>query len=201
MTATHKSWLTRRRVFAVAFLLVVVLAVAGLVFWTSNGNPEQPVKATFVQSEGTGTLAVILLTNGSRSPLWVHEANDPSDNDKSELVIRYKIVSHSPTGEVTWTTPQQLGLQCVLEEFSAFSYKIKLPTDGRTGHVAVLYETLPKKLPAFLDAARDVWWLVHSAQLKSRWVECEQEIQCPRVLPNGTVEPARLVPKGERKTP
>jgi len=196
-SAAPRPFLTRKRLIAGAMGLVLILAVAWLGLAVVEGDSTGAVKATFVRFEkskdGKSTLAVLLLTNGADSPLWVHEVNNPSE------FIFYKFTSLSPTGEVTWTMPGERGLQFVLDEFTEFTYKVRLPEDGRAGRVAVFCEMLPKKLPRLLSEARKLMWNVYEPSLKPVWAECDQEIQCPRVRPDGTVEPPRLLPAAERQ--
>ena len=126
-------------------------------------------------------------------PLWVHQVGYPPE------LILYKFTSLSPTGNVTWTMPGERGIQFVLYEFTEVTHKVRLPEDGRAGRASVFCEMLPKKLPRLLSEARELLWIVYKPKLKAVWAECDQEIQCPRVRPDGTVEPPRLLPAAERQ--
>jgi hypothetical protein len=187
-----RPFLTRKRLIAGAVGLVLILAVAGLVFGVLQGDSSGAVKVSFVRFEksedGKATLAVLRLTNGTARPLWVHQVDYPPE------VIFYKFASLSPTGEVTWTMPGARGMQFVLYEFTEVTHKLRLPEDGRAGRASVFCEVLPKKLPRLLSEARELLWIVYKPNLKAVWAECDQEIQCPRVLPDGTFEPPRLLP-------
>ena len=196
-SAAPRPFLTRKRLIAGAVGLALILAVAGLVFGVFEGDSSGAVKVSFVRFEksedGKVTLAVLRLTNGTARPLWVHQVNYPPE------LIFYKFASLSPTGEVTWTMPGVRGMQFVLYEFTEVTHKVRLPEDGRAGRASVFCEMLPKKLPSLLSEARELLWIVYKPNLKAVWAECDQEIQCPRLRPDDTVEPPRLLPAAERQ--
>jgi hypothetical protein len=195
--AAPKPIFRRWLVLAGAVGVALILALLGLVFGVFEGDSKGAVKVSIVRFEksndGKATLAVLLLTNGTDRWLQVHEINNPSG------LIFYKFISSSPTGEVVWTPPGPRGGQFVLEEHYAFHFKVSLPEDGRAGRISMFCEMLPKKLPPGLSHARELMWNVYYPALKEVWAVCDQEIQCPKRLPDGTVEPPRLLPAAERQ--
>lgn len=70
---------------------------------------------------------------------------------------------------------------------------VDLPSDGRTGRVAVAYVMPNTALPPLLKRVETLWRRQWPRVAKTNWVADEQLIQCPKKLPDGTVEPPRLL--------
>jgi len=94
-----------------------------------------------------------------------------------------------------FTTP----FQPVLFPHSEVTQGVRLPTDGRRGCVAILCLPPTRSLPGFMRFARSLLWKWNALGLKPFWTECNQEIKCPLVRPDGTVEPPWLVGRTEKK--
>jgi hypothetical protein len=153
-------------------LIVFVLTFAGLGLAASSADAQPGVKVTFVEfgpQLDRGTKVVLNLTNASAQPFIYLR-------DTCIMMERGGFVSQSSTGRVVWIQPQVgPSFRTVLPPGQATNMSVFLPNDGRTGRVGVL---LPK------DRSEPEFHLV----------ECNQQIQCSRVLPDGTIERARLIP-------
>jgi hypothetical protein len=195
-SATRKPQFARRRVIAGAVLLVLVLAVARFVFGVFD--PKPPVKLRFVRFEESSTyagiIAVLVMTNCSAKTYSVQPANSYSGT------VDAYFISQSSTGEVTWGE-QGRNFGLYLRPHEEITRKTRLPEDGRVGRLSVGYimvrtnsvamaRILPKRLCERL-----------MPRFQYLRAFCDEEIQSPKRTPYGTVEPPRLVPKGERKTP
>jgi hypothetical protein len=195
MIATRKPLLTRRRVIAAAVLLV--LAVAGML-GMSDGDSANPVTVTFVRfqpdADGTNTLAVLSLTNRSHKDYWLA----PGDGWKSALEFRW-LASDQSTGPVLGgvRTPPRAYL---LGAGSNILQSIRLLQGGQAVEANVFCYPVRRTTPAFLRGAQELWWRVSGSPNNMVRATCEQEIQCPNRLADGTVEPPRVVPK-DSKTP
>lgn len=71
---------------------------------------------------------------------------------------------------------------------------VALPQDGRTGHVLVWFGERPRPLPAFKRMLRNLW-LFKREVISTDFLQqaSDNPIQCPRVRPDGTIEPPRLL--------
>jgi hypothetical protein len=198
---------TRKRFIVVALVLVAVLAVLGFVFGVFDA--EEPVKVTFIgftnSAEGKFNLAKIELKSASRQiAYW--PAIDPGlgvpvfDLDAPWIIARFR--SRSATGEVIWESgfwrPNPTATFAPPADAELPAY-IELPTDGRTGRVEVFYWHVKPawSVDSWKPSGRRANPL--SGSYLGRWAVCDQVIQCPRMRPDGTVEPARLVQRGEKE--
>jgi hypothetical protein len=200
MTATRKPLLTRRRVIAAAVLLVLVLVMAGLVFGMFDSDSVGRVRATVVgfeeQPNQKSTVAVVTLSNGSHRTVVLGIAFDWN--------VCAGFRSPAPTSAVGWLPPlyvlRSLSL-CSFPPGAVWTNRAALPQDGRSGWLAISYSEQPHRLPAFLKPLDVIGCKLRPPRTTNFDAICDQEIQCPLVLPDGTVQPPRLMPKGERKTP
>jgi hypothetical protein len=195
-----RSFFTRKRLIAGAVLLVLMAAVAGLVFGVFEGDSTGALKVSFVRFEksedGKGTLAWLLVTNQTKSDyyVWVERLAPESSF--------CMIIPSSSTGTLApkWPIePMPFGLQRKLDGFLAFRFGVHLPEDGQKGYVALNCERLPKKLTRILSEAHKLMRIVYDPPQRPVWVLSDEEIQCPKRLPDGTVEPPRLLPVAERQ--
>jgi hypothetical protein len=194
-----KSKFTRRGVILGASGLVLILAVAGVGFGLFGGNSTGSVSTTLVGFEWSADrnsfLAVCYLTNETELEFLLVDIGSAS-----AVLGRF----HSQTGnDVGWlgmgTTADVGWPPSNLQPHAALTVKIPLPNDGHTGRVEVCLGTrrlVPSGPPGRL---RD--WLRYHLPLRKKMPRaiCDQSIQCPRVLPDGTLEPPRLVSASERK--
>ena len=86
-----------------------------------------------------------------------------------------------------------------LSPHSVVKSKVRLPRDGRTNRIAMQCFRPMKKPPGWWQSVRRQWLRLRTPMDDSDWAECDQEIQCPLVRPDGTVEPPRLVPKSKQR--
>jgi hypothetical protein len=166
-------------------------------------DSASPVKVTFVRfeksSDGTSTMAVLLLTNQAKQTSQILHLDDEA--------VACRFVSRSATDEVIWMPRLTNGvgptrfLLYAIPPRSELKGRVQLPEDGRTGRVSVSCLPPPRSIPKFLRFVPSLLSKLWFARLKLFWSECHQEIQCPLAHPDGTVDPPRLVPKGERQTP
>jgi hypothetical protein len=171
-------------------VLVLVLAVAGLGFGVFDGNSAGLRKAMFVRfessSDGTNTFAVLLLTNRSNQTFTLFK---DGNSDKVFGEIRGRI----STGKLEDTV--RLGGNAVpfsLEPGSSATFRVQLPQTGKVVHLAILYIVPARKVPRLLAPVQLFCWRVFATKFV-RWAVCDQEIQCPLLRPDGTVQPPRLL--------
>ena len=191
-SAAPRPPLRRTRLIAGAVVLVLILAVAGLVLWVFEGNSTGALKVHSVRSEksedGVANLAVLLVTNQTKRDYSVFL-------DRKWWRAFGRIVPRCPTGSVEAKRPSATNaITWPLPSFSESEYEVQVPEDGQEGHLALYCERQPKKLPRVLNEARKLMYKVYKPPHKSMWALSDQEIQCPRVLADGTVEPPRLLP-------
>jgi len=184
---------------------VLKAAVAGLVFGVFEGDSTGALKVTFVRFEKSdddkARLAVLVVTNRSERDYFIFtgrkaECTYSITSDRTWGSPYCKIVPRSSTGSLApKEATEALGGQWVLPASSEFQLIVRLPEDGQQGHVALYCERLPKKLPRRLSEARELIWKVYDPPYKPAWAMSDEEIQCPKRLPDGTVEPPRLLSK------
>jgi len=195
-----KSKLTRRGVILGAAGLALVLAVALVCFGVFGGNSTGSVKVKFVGFEMSGVkksfLAVFHLTNETAMDFVLFD----TDID-STVLGRF----HSQTGNSEiWLSLDSIDGRLPFESSSLKSHsarmvRLPLPSDGNTGRVELSLVTLTRMPSGPLGRLRE--WARDHLPLSKRTPQaiCDQEIQCPRVLPYGTVEPPRLLSAPETK--
>lgn len=195
--AAPKPSFTRRRVLVATAGLVLILVVAGLILGWFDAPPAGQVTANclgFTKSkDDISYLAVVRLTNRSRKTCYLCPLDEPGSvvggvkvGVKSDEITSAKL----PQGAVT--------MSIVLTPGSQATQHVSLPLFGERGRVAVSIFLQERRLPAFLDRVRNSWRRAFSRYPQS-WAVCDQEIQCPKRLPDGTVEPPRLLPAAERQ--
>jgi len=86
-----------------------------------------------------------------------------------------------------------------LAPHAAVEVKIPLPNHGHAGRVEVCLGT--KRIVPSGPLGRLREWARYRLPLRKKTPQavCDQETQCPRVLPDGTVEPPRLLSATEAK--
>ncbi len=188
---------TRRRVLTGAVALVLILSVVGLLFGRFDQAQTAQVTASFAgftRSTNDGSyLAMVRLTNMSKNTCYLCPLDEPGSvfggvdiGVKSNEVICAK----SPRGTVT--------MSILLTPGSETTQHVALPFSAERGRVAVSLFTSERRLPALLDKLRNSW-RDFSQRRPQSWAVSDQEIQCPRLLPDGTFEPPRLLPAAERQ--
>jgi hypothetical protein len=188
MTSASKPGITQRSIVAAVAVLGLTLAVGGFVFRLFDGNSVGLLKTTFVRfensSDGTNNFAVLFLTNSSDKTFTLFKERN-SDRIFTECI---------PAGTMGE------GVRAFHFSFgpgSSATFHVQLPQTGKVVHLAVLYIVPARKVPRLLVPMQMFWRRVFRPKLVERAV-CDQDIQCPLVLPDGTVDPPKLVSK-ERK--
>jgi hypothetical protein len=187
-----KSKFTRRRVILGAAALGLALAVALVGFGVFGGNSSGSVKATFVRFEksadGSSFLAVLYLTNETAMDFVLLETDEGG-----AVAGRF----HSRSSNVECWLGRRNG-ESAFESYnfkphSARTVRVPVPDDGSTGRVEVSLVT--SKLNPTVPLGRLRQWWRSNVPLREKKPEalCDQAIQCPRVLPDGTLEPPRLL--------
>jgi hypothetical protein len=193
-----KPIFTRRRVLAGVVGLGLVLAAAGLMFGWFDQTPEVQVTASFAgftRSTNDGSyLAMVRLTNMSRKTCYLGPLDEPGSAfggvDIGVKSNEFLCATKSPRGTVT--------MSILLTPGSQTTQHVALPLSAERGRVAVSLFMSERRLPALLDKLRNSWRDLSQRRPQS-WAVCDQEIQCPRLLPDGTFEPPRLLPAAERQ--
>jgi hypothetical protein len=196
--STPKPSFTLRRVVAAAVAVLALMAVAGA-FLMPLGDPADPVKATFVgfskSTNGGAPLVVLRLTNES------NRAFSLLSYDSLETVLG-GVQYRSSTNEISLIiTPTGSVISFPLLPCSGTTCQVRLPNDGGSGWPAVRCVIGPKPAFGLRGKIQSLWWRLRPPREESVvYAVCDQEIQCPRMLPDGTVEPPRLVLKEDRKS-
>ena len=191
-----KTAFNRRRVLVAAFVLAL-LAVAG-VFLMPTGEPADPVKGTFVgfsKSTNDGApLVVLRLTNESARTFFL-----TSIDNMETLSGGFRC--SSSTNEITLTLGSFSSvISFPLLPFSGTTCQVRLPKDGRSGWPGVICDIGPQRASGVRGKIQTLWWRLRPPRGEFNWAACDREIQCPKVLPDGTVEQPRLVLKEDRKS-
>lgn len=188
--STPKRCFKRRRVFATAAALLV-LTVAGVI-GLLIGESAAPVKAKFVgfSTSSNGPVVVLRVTNESARAFILSSLNNfetvvggfrgRSSNDF--------VVNFEPKGSPMYSLP--------FAPHSESNCQVRLPMDGGVGWPAVQCVFDPTPGSDFRGRIKKLWWRIRPPgvmSLKFTWAVCDQEIHCPKSLPNGAIEPPRLV--------
>jgi len=189
--APAKPVFTRRRVVVATVLLVPMLAVAVLVFGLFSENSDKPMTVTVIGFEqwmdSTPAVAVVRIENISNQQLCLTPEYTP--NTLRVMLRRY---DSEGLAYVPFGSPYELDPSGVVTGM------VQLPEDGRVMQIKFRGVVEPRKLPRYLAIARELLYRIRGAERRVVSVESEQLIQCPRLLPDGTVEPARVVTKEPR---
>jgi hypothetical protein len=187
-----KPKFTRRRVILGAAGLALILAVALVRVGVFGGYSRGSVNTTFMgfeqSADKSSFLAVLYLTNEMSMDFVLVET------DEGRAVAgRF----HSQSDYVECWLGRRVGESAIetynFKPHSARVVRVPLPNDGRTGRVEVSLGTTELIPNRPLGRLRH-WWRSYVPLLEKKpQAICEQVIQCPLVLPDGTVEPPRLL--------
>lgn len=186
----------RRGVILGSAALVLVLAVALVVF---GGNSTGSVRIALMgfekSADKSSFLTVLYLTNETSMDFVLLETNEGG-----AVVGRFH--SQSDYAEC-W-----LGRRNGENAFDSFNFKphsarlvrVPLPNDGRTGRVEVCLGTVSLMPSGAVGRLRQWWRSKVPFRQKTPQALCDQVIQCPLLLPDGTVLPPRLLadPRSKR---
>jgi hypothetical protein len=198
-----RRFLIRRRVIAGTVVLVAVLAVMALVFDVFGRRPAAQVNATFLRFEtsadGTSIVALIVLTNVSRDAYY-HRLVNATGLAPNWLPLGSYFEADVSNPLPNWNPhPLTTGSSSTIRRAPlVVTNQFELPADGRRGRILVQYLEKESPAPEWLQKIGVALGLQSGITCIVRWVEWDQQIQCPLVRPDGTVEPARLIPKGKR---
>ena len=144
----------------------------------------------FAEPQRDGTrraLFIVSHRSDKAGDLFISDPPFPADSS---------FFSQTSTGWVVWREAKGQGTSSPhIRPRSPVTVVVSLPQDGRTGVVAAPCWIEKARGPAPLKPFR---WLVPGAFKTERhliWTICPQEIQCPKRLPDGTVEPPRIISK------
>jgi hypothetical protein len=189
--ATRKPWLTRRRVIVAAVLLVLVCAAAVFLFPAIDAPPAKPVKLTFLRFDiglgGASTTAVIRVQNVCNRRLQF------MSQDGNKTITGVLVTSN----HMSWNF---MGLPYELKPNCVVTSSIELPMNDGIGQIFIPSSVVPRKVPRILSFASKFW---DRLQPRVDWLDYDiwdYEFECPHRLADGTVAPARLLPRS-RKTP
>lgn len=195
-SAEPKSNFMRRRVLGGTVGVVLILALAVLYFVLFREDSTVLVKVTFLRFDqsrsGKATMAVVRLENKSNERICL-----PS-YDNSETICGHLILPGA-TNTLVLTMPGNAMTPVLLAPFSVSTSCISLPMHGAVGRLAVSGSVMPRSGTGLIGRARLLWWQLRPPAVHDFLAESDQDIQCPRVLPDGTVEPPRLLPAAERQ--
>lgn len=189
--ATPKPFFTRRRVIAGALVLSVIVAVMGLGFGAFERKPDRALELKFVRfgqsDDGKVETGVFLLINHSTRPFWFPWSSN-AGSMRTENMPR--AASRERDRFLFWPSG---GSFYMLKPSCTQTCSMLLPMDGKPGRAEVHGQLLPTHIPAPLQFFRKIWWKVRPPSLHAAWAVSDQRIQCPKLLPDGTVEPPRLL--------
>ena len=189
--ATPKPFFTRRRVIAGAVGAIVIVVVAGLRFGVLNPNASGllTVRVDGFKTDRLGrTSALITVSNTSRRTDFHIYTGTFSDGRPGKSSGTFtNILSWYPSG------PTRMADYLHQNPGQDTKATVDLPADGRTGRVAVAYVMPNTSLPPLIKRVETLWRRWWPRPAKTNWVADEQVILCPRKLPDGTVEPPRIL--------
>jgi len=187
--AAPKPNSTRRGVILGAAALTLVLA-ALVTFAVLDGSSKGPIEAKFVRfdraTNGYATRAVLRLANKSGKIVGSFRID-------SVGVVSCRFFFDNSTN-AGWENPRVVGGgEIDLRPHSQVEAAATLPEDGRTGRVAVVLTLQRPKPSAWLTHIRTHLRLKQPPLTEVQFVICDQVIQSPIVLHDGTVQPPRLL--------
>ena len=190
-SATPRPFFTRRRVIAGAVGVMMIVVVAGLGFGVFNPNSSglMEVRIDGFKTDRLGrTSALITVSNSSRRTDFHIYNGTFSDGGPGKSPGTF-------TNILSWTPSGPTRMADYLHQNPGQDTKatVELPSDGRTGRVAVAYVMPNTALPPLLKRVETLWRRQWPRVAKTNWVADEQLIQCPKKLPDGTVEPPRII--------
>jgi len=197
-----RRFLIRRRIVLGAVALLVVLAVSGFVFGVFDREPVVHVRAKLLgfgkSADGTSTVALIVLTSLS-TDIQYRSLIDSNGFMPDWLPQGSHFQSYSPSGLPHWDPYRfKTGFGLVFRPAPpVLTNEFELPADGRRGRIVVPFSVKQAPATGWLQGMGRAFGLQSGTVYIGQSVECDEEIQCPLVRPDGTVEPARLAPKGE----
>ncbi len=171
--------------------VVVIVMVAGLGFrmFDTNSSGLLAVRIDGFKTDRLGrTSALITVSNTSRKTDFHIYNGTFSDGGPGRSPGTF-------TNILSWYPSGPTRMADYLHQYPGQDTKatVDLPLDGRTGRVAVAYVMPNTALPPLIKRVEILWRRWWPRPAKTNWVADERVIQCPKKLPDGTVEPPRLL--------
>ena len=194
-TLPLKPIFTRRRVLAAASA-VLILAVGVLFIAVLREESSVLLKMTFLRFDEArdstlGMVAVVRLENKSKAT--IHLLSVLSVYGQT---VWGEVLS---TGNTNYAETFSTSSFITLEPFALSTNRVLLPMNGAAGRLSVSGFVMPRIRTGLLGRVQQLWWQVRGPETLVVQSICDQEIQCPRVLPDGTVEPPRLLDQATRQ--
>jgi hypothetical protein len=79
------------------------------------------------------------------------------------------------------------------------SFTVVVPQDGRIGMLSLMVAEKPRAALKFKARLKALFGGNGDVTPKEFWIWCDEVIQCPRVRPDGLVEPPRVLSKAKGK--
>lgn len=183
---------TRRRILGATLVLVLALLVAGIVFGWFEPQPAGPSLAFegFEKSaDGTSLVAVITFTNRSNRTFSFAML------DGGNLCESQFFATNFYDGGQPWRLPSATKTYRDHGPRSGARLNVPLPQDGRLGRISLWMGVRSRPAAAWFTRLRSRFGAkgLHSGTEYA--VMFDEVIQCPRTLPDGTMEPPRVVMK------
>lgn len=185
---------TRRRILGAAVVLGLALVVAGIVFGWFGRQPAGPFLCTFEGFEksvdGTSIVAVVTFTN------WSNRTFSFAILDGGTLCEAEFFATNFYDGGQPWRA--QPGTNKTFREYgpkSVARLTVPLPQDGRLGRIALCMGARSRPASAWLTRLRVRLGAKGLRSGTEFLVMFDEVIQCPRALPDGAIEPPRVVMK------
>lgn len=172
-------------------MVVVILSVLGFGFgmFDANSSGLLEVRIDEFKQDRLGRMsALITVSNISRATdMYINQGWFGDGATVTLPGSSTNILSWYPSG------PTRFADYLHLNPGQDTKATVELPTDGRTGRVAVAYILPTTARHPFLKRVKALWRRWRPRAVKLYWVVGNQEIQCPKVQPDGTAEPPRLL--------
>ena len=191
-----KSRGTRRRVVMGAAGSILLLALARLVFvlCASNATPVRVSLEGFESSvDGTKSFALLNLRNQSKGICisFVYEMSESVHGGIDFGPRTNRVMDES-------VTVGGAGVPVVLTPSSRAIVKLLLPRTGVRGRPGVWCLVTEERKSGITGWLRNQWRRYFPRADLYAWCVSDQELQCPGLRPDGTLEPARMLSNEDR---
>ena len=189
--ATLKPFLSRRRVIAGAVVVLVIVAVAFVGFEALREDSKEMIRVRIVGFKGQHPAPVFALVTVSNVLMHPNVILTVWPNGQLEADFIPGSFTNCATGDFDISG---IGTSAFdLNPSETRKGIFELPLDGRVGRIAVSYYLWPRSQSRLVQDVRELLWIALPSKRKIQRAISDQWIQCPKLLPNGTVEPPRLI--------